>query len=145
MTIKKHFLSLEAFAAIVLASCQCTPGQQQQSLHPGEIIANDKTAIATTKQGKVAGYTQDGLYIYKGIPYAKAERFMPPVAADRREGVRSCRQYGPTCPQEKRTGWANDEIAFAFNWNDGYTGEDCLRVNIWTPGIADGKNRPVMV
>ena len=34
--------------------------------------------------------------LYKGIPYAKAERFMPPVAADKWEGVRSSRAYGPT-------------------------------------------------
>ena len=143
--MKKQFLSLVAFAAIVLASCQCTPGQQQQALQPGEIIANDKTAIATTKQGKVAGYTQDGLYIYKGIPYAKAERFMPPTAPDSWEGIRSSRAFGPTCPQAPRQGWNNDQMAFAYRWDDGFPGEDCLRVNIWTPGIEDGKKRPVMV
>ena len=143
--MKKQFLSLVAFAAIVLASCQCTPGQQQQALQPGESIANDKTAIATTKQGKVAGYTQDGLYIYKGIPYAKAERFMPPTAPDSWEGIRSSRAFGPTCPQAPRQGWNNDQMAFAYRWDDGFPGEDCLRVNIWTPGIEDGKKRPVMV
>lgn len=143
--MKKQFLSLVAFAAIVLASCQCTPGQQQQALQPGEIIANDKTAIATTKQGKVAGYIQDGLYIYKGIPYAKAERFMPPTAPDSWEGIRSSRAFGPTCPQAPRQGWNNDQMAFAYRWDDGFPGEDCLRVNIWTPGIEDGKKRPVMV
>src|SRR5574344_2060871 len=143
--MKKQFLSLVAFAAIALASCQCTPGQQQQTAQPGEIIANSETAIATTKQGKVAGYTQDGLYIYKGIPYAKAERFMPPTAPDSWEGIRSSRAFGPTCPQAPRQGWNNDQMAFAYRWDDGFPGEDCLRVNIWTPGIEDGKKRPVMV
>ena len=143
--MKKQFLSLVAFAAIALASCQCTPGQQQPTAQPGEIIANSETAIATTKQGKVAGYTQDGLYIYKGIPYAKAERFMPPTAPDSWEGIRSSRAFGPTCPQAPRQGWTNDQMAFAYRWDDGFPGEDCLRVNIWTPGIEDGKKRPVMV
>ena len=68
----------------------------------GEITASSATAIAETESGKVAGYVENGIYIYKGIPYAKAERFMPPVAADKWEGVRSSRAYGPTCPQGKR-------------------------------------------
>ena len=70
---------------------------------------------------------------------------MPPVPADPWEGVRSSRAYGPTCPQGKRTGWYSDELAFSFSWDDGFPDEDCLRVNIWTPGINDGKKRPVMV
>ena len=90
-----------------------------------EISTED--AIATVKQGQVAGYSENGIYTYKGIPYAKAERFMPPQAPDAWEGVRSSRNYGPTCPQDKRQGWQNDEIAFAFNWDDGYPVEDCLR------------------
>jgi para-nitrobenzyl esterase len=27
----------------------------------------------------------------------------------------------------------------------GPTSEDCLFLNVWTPGVADGKKRPVMV
>lgn len=70
---------------------------------------------------------------------------MPPQPADKWEGVRSSRMFGPTCPQAVRMGWGADEHAFAFHWDDGYPGEDCLRVNIWTPGLNDGKKRPVMV
>lgn len=109
-----------------------------------EISTSD--AVATVTQGRIAGYTDNGVNIYKGIPYAKAERFKAPVKADPWPGVRSCRQYGPTAPQAERQGWQNDEIAFAFNWDDGYAGEDCLRANVWTPAkSADGHKRPVMV
>jgi para-nitrobenzyl esterase len=52
--------------------------------------------------------------------------------------------YGPVCPQGTRNGWKNDEEAFMFEWDDGQPGEDCLRVNVWTPG-ADNRKRPVMV
>ncbi len=103
-------------------------------------------AVATVGQGQIAGYSENGVYIYKGIPYAKAARFMAPEAPEAWQGVRSCRNYGPTCPQGVRQGWQNDEIAFAFNWDDGYPGEDCLRANVWTPAKgADGGRRPVMV
>lgn len=103
-------------------------------------------AVATVSQGQIAGYSENGVYIYKGIPYAKAARFMAPEAPEAWQGVRSCRNYGPTCPQGVRQGWQNDEIAFAFNWDDGYPGEDCLRANVWTPARgADGGRRPVMV
>ena len=53
--------------------------------------------------------------------------------------------YGPTCPQVPRTGWLNDENAFLFQWDDGQPGEDCLRINVFTPAIRDGQKRPVML
>ena len=103
--------------------------------------------VASTESGKVAGYKDAaGINTYKGIPYARAERFRAPEAAEAWQGERSCRNFGPTSPQDVRAGWQNDAIAFAFNWDDGYTGEDCQRLNIWTPASeADGKKRPVMV
>jgi len=110
-----------------------------------EISASSTTAVVQTGAGKVAGYSDDGVCIFKGIPYAEAERFMPPVNPKAWDGVRSSRAYGPTCPQGKRTGWYSDDHAFAFDWDDGFTDENCLRVNIWTPGLTNGKKRPVMV
>lgn len=111
----------------------------------GEILAGNGIATVATASGKVAGYFEDGVNVFKGIPYASAERFMPPVPVEKWEGVRSCRQYGPVSPQPDRQGWGNDEIAFAFDWNDGVPGEDCLRLNIWTPKVNDSGKRPVMV
>lgn len=133
--MKKIFLSLMIMAAALSADAA-----EPRS----EISTAD--ARATIAQGQIAGYSENGVYIYKGIPYAKASRFMAPEKPDAWQGVRSCRNYGPTCPQDKRQGWQNDEIAFAFNWDDGYPGEDCLRANVWTPAkTADGRRRPVMV
>lgn len=102
---------------------------------------------SNTASGRIAGYRDaSGIYTYKGVPYAKAGRFQAPVAADAWQDVRSCRNFGPTAPQGARQGWLNDPIAFAFNWDDGFTGEDCQRLNIWTKAAGkDGKKRPVMV
>ena len=81
--MKKQFLSVLAFTAILLSSCGGTAKIEKASAcgQEGEITASSATAIAETESGKVAGYVENGIYIYKGIPYAKAERFMPPVAA----------------------------------------------------------------
>lgn len=141
----KTFLKFLAFVGIITATAGCC--SRKGCCSSGEdsgILASSSVAVAQTANGKVAGYIQDGVTIFKGIPYAKANRFEAPVQADSWEGIRSCRQYGPVSPQGARSGWANDEIAFAFNWNDGVQGEDCLRLNVWTPAL-DSRKRPVMV
>ena len=123
--------------------------EEKKTVGGNPLIASSKDAIATTETGKVAGYVRNGIYTFKGIPYGDttegANRFMPPVKAKPWPGVRSSRQFGHVSPQGARTGWANDEEAFMFSWDDGIQGEDCLRVNVWTPGLADRKKRPVMV
>lgn len=145
--MKKFILLLATFAIgivigiVAFADCSAS----DRSAPSSEITASSACGIAETRSGRVGGYLEEGIYTFKGIPYAKAERFMPPTAPDKWEGIRSSRAYGPTCPQTKRAGWQSDEMAFSFNWDDGFAGEDCLRVNVWTPGIADGKRRPVMV
>ena len=141
----KTILKFLAFVGILTATAGCCP--RKGCCSSGEdsgILASSSVAVAQTANGKVAGYIQDGVTIFKGIPYAKANSFEAPVQADSWEGIRSCRQYGPVSPQGARSGWANDEIAFAFNWNDGVQGEDCLRLNVWTPAL-DSRKRPVMV
>lgn len=117
-----------------------------QNFIPGYTInSNTEATTVETQYGKVAGYIENGIYNYKGIPYATAARFEEPHAPQAWDGVRSSRYYGPTCPQEFRSTWLMDNVAFSSQWDDGYPGEDCLRVNVWTPGINDGKKRPVMV
>ncbi len=129
------------------AAAAPAPGETSQSAAP--LIALDGVAVAATRSGRVAGYIRRGIFTFKGIPYADnstgANRFMPPVKPKSWEGVRSSRQYGYVAPQGPRAGWANDEEAFMFTWDDGVQSEDCLRVNVWTPGLGDGKKRPVMV
>ena len=133
------FIAITALAT--LGCCQKNGRKTEVS----EILTSEEATVVQTATGKVAGYIEQGIYTYKGIPYAKAERFMAPQPADSWEGVRSSRAYGPTAPQEVRKGWTSDELGFSFAWNDGFPGEDCLRANVWTPGINDGKKRPVMV
>jgi para-nitrobenzyl esterase len=114
----------------------------------GSIVASDENAIVETTAGKVRGYTRNGIQTFKGIPYgastAGKARYLPATKATPWTGVRSSMQFGYDCPQGPRAGWAFDENAWMFSWDDGIPNEDCLRVNIWTPA-NDNKKRPVML
>ena len=97
-------------------------------------------AIVEVNYGKVKGYTEGNLHIFKGIPFAEPPigdlRFSPPQAKKPWDGVLEATEFGPCAFQgytqlEEVTGKLQPES------------EDCLTLNIWTPGI-DNKKRPVM-
>ena len=97
-------------------------------------------AIIETKSGKIKGYNEKGIEVYKGIPYAEPPigdlRFRPPVAKEPWEGVLDATKYGPCAFQ----GYIIFEEMFG---KLGPESEDCLTLNIWTPA-ADDEKRPVM-
>jgi para-nitrobenzyl esterase len=115
-----------------------------QSLAAQPIEVAENLAVTNTESGKVRGYTHNGIYTYKGIPYAQAERFMSPTKPKPWEGVRSSLTYGPVAPLLDPTTGVQDEAEFVFHHDWGYPNEDCLVLNVWTPQINDGKKRPVM-
>jgi para-nitrobenzyl esterase len=128
------------------ASAKASAGPDRST---ASVLAAKDIAVVATEYGSVAGYVRNGMFTFKGIPYADTtegvHRFVPPVKLKPWTGVRSSRQFGNVCPQGARTGWANDEEAFMFSWDDGVPSEDCLRLNIWSPAVNDGAKRPVMV
>lgn len=108
-----------------------------------QITTGINLAVVSTESGMVRGYVHNSIFTYKGIPYAEAGRFEAPRPV-KWEGVRSSLTYGPVAPLLNPTTKVQDESEFVFNHNWGYTNEDCLRINVWTPGINDGKKRPVL-
>ncbi len=109
-----------------------------------QLQTGENVAVTTTDAGKVRGYIHNNIYTYKGIPYAQAKRFEAPQKPAPWQGVRSSLAYGPVAPLENPTTSVQDEGEFVFHHDWGYTAENCLVLNVWTPGINDGKKRPVM-
>jgi para-nitrobenzyl esterase len=104
---------------------------------------------ADTAFGRVRGADVEGIKTFKGIPYgastAGRNRFMPPVDPAKWSGVRDALAYGPSAPQrEPGVQRAESELAVAAAGLPG-EGEDCLVLNVWTPGVDDGAKRPVML
>lgn len=126
------------FLCGLIMTCTLQP-TMAQSTQTGANIA-----VTNTESGKVRGYIHNGIFTYKGIPYAQAERFMPPAKAKPWTGVRSSMTYGPVCPLIDPVTSVQDEMEFFFDHDWGYPSEDCLVLNIWTPNITDGKKRPIM-
>lgn len=98
-----------------------------------------------TTAGAIRGETRAGIHTFKGIPYGAptggANRFLPPRKAEPWSGVREARAYGPIAPQLARNGAAP---ANPVDDARGDEGEDCLVLNVFTPGVADAEKRPVM-
>lgn len=135
----KHKMYLFLFSSLILSSYS-----KAQNVSETPVTASKDQAVVNTIYGKVRGYSSDGTYIFKGIPYAKAKRFMAPEKPDKWQGTRSSMSYGPVCPTDITT-TVNDEFEFPFQHNWGYTNENCLSLNIWTPKVNSGGKRPVMV
>src|SRR5690554_4911714 len=89
--------------------------------------------LVETTSGIIAGDFHAGVFSFKGIPYAQAERFMPPQPPAAWEGVRQHTEFGPIAMQVNS--WSPEE---AMNEHELFT------VNVWTQGLDDGKKRPVM-
>jgi para-nitrobenzyl esterase len=109
---------------------------------------DSKFAVADTSFGKVRGIDNNGIKIFKGIPYgastAGANRFMPPADPDKWAGVRDALEFGHSAPQRDPGAPPAQETLTVSGSNMPAEGEDCLVLNVWTPGLQDGRKRPVM-
>lgn len=100
--------------------------------------------VVETTGGKVRGLNEAGLFVFKGIPYAAPPtgelRWLPPQPVLKWQGVRDVSAFGAAPPQ-----LPSDMLPFenSLFHNSEPQSEDCLFINIWTPGI-DKKKRPVM-
>ena len=106
--------------------------------------------IVEIAAGKLRGASAAGIHSFKGIPYGASptgrNRFMPPEPPQPWAGIRDALAFTghawqlPNRP--KRLPVLETLLGAADTTQEG---EDCLTLNVWTPGLGDGAKRPVMV
>ena len=116
MEIRKAFTRAATAAALTLLFFAYTP-----------IARADNPYRAATASGEVEGLLDDGVHVFKGIPYAVPPvgelRWRAPQPAPAWTGVRRAYEFGRACPQGP-----SKDIPLAD------MSEDCLTLNVWSPG-----------
>ena len=134
----KKIVTLSAMLLLSFVAVQAQP-----------ITAGSHTRVETV-YGPIEGYQDGSIFTFKGIRYAKAERFMPPQAPDKFTEIRQCKVWGPQAPQNESLRWNDRNSQTDYGFGNQFVTEPmdeqgCLVLNVWTPGLGDSKKRPVFV
>jgi para-nitrobenzyl esterase len=105
-----------------------------------------KSARARTRYGPVRGFIAGDVFHFKGIPYGDdtggENRWLPAKAPKPWTDDYPALVYGANCPQGLHNFRAKEQT-FLQDWDDGFLGEDMLKLNVWTPSLSG--SRPVMI
>lgn len=137
ITWKKILIILLA-AVLILGGAGFFAVRSMFSQSAIENTAASDQAIAQTTHGALRGSYDNDIYQFLGVQYADAkERFVVAGDVEDWEGVKDATEVGPMSPQSAMLGMSGGS-------GEG-TSNSSQNMNIWTPGINDGKKRAVMV
>ena len=117
----------------------------------------DFTDVIQTTSGQVQGLVIDDIHTFKGIRYGAPptgkRRFLPPEKPAPAIGRIDATHYGAPAIQLAEASAAEPVSDFSMRLRTVFPtpselkidNEDCLFLNVWTPGTGDNKKRPVMV
>ena len=96
-----------------------------------------ESVTAETEAGVLEGVViRDGISVFRGVPYARPPigelRWMKPMSVERWSGIRPATEFPPVCPQAPQGSFYQHEFYQGFHPEQS---EDCLYLNIWTPGV----------
>jgi para-nitrobenzyl esterase len=94
-------------------------------------VEGSASPVLRTAHGPVRGYVEDGIKVFRGVRYGadtRPRRFMAALPPEPWTEIREAAAFGPIAPQKSQAGGS----------------EDCLFLNVWTPGLADGGKRPIL-
>ena len=108
----------------------------------GSALAAQTPAPVPTQAGLVQGTSDNGLTIYKGIPFAAPPirdfRWRAPQPPMAWQGIRPADKFAPACMQIPI-------VVPALGMEAVPTSEDCLYLNVWTPAKSPKDHLAVMV
>jgi para-nitrobenzyl esterase len=135
-------------AAFLSPSCSSGPGGKEEE--DGQVIfIGDNIAIANTTYGKVRGFIHKDIYNFLGIPYGAdttgKNRFIPARQPEPWSGIYPAVYWPNAAPQKLENFYANRYAAFTDYWHYDDVSENCLGINVWTPGYNDNNKRPVLL
>jgi para-nitrobenzyl esterase len=107
-----------------------------------QAISEPDFPVAETRYGRLRGTLVEGTFVFRGVPYAKAERFHMPEFPDSWEGIRDAVVFGPVCA-EVSTLFPRDAFVTPHFWYP--QSEHCHNLNIWTRHLDRNARRPVMI
>lgn len=123
INVMKISKKTELMCLLTLA-CVCIANAQKKTKNSN---------IVRIESGLVQGIDQEGTQAFLGIPYAKVERFMPPMPVERWDTVMVCDHWGPQAMQNV----GNREMT-----EDEMSENSCV-LNVWTTDRTAKK--PVML
>lgn len=135
-------------SAISISSCS-SPTVNKKDEDGQILFIGDNIAIAETANGKVRGFIHRDIYNFLGIPYGAnttgKNRFMPPQKPDPWKEVYPAVYWPNAAPQLLDNFYANRYLAFTDYWHYDDVSENCLGINVWTPGYKENTKRPVLL
>lgn len=99
--------------------------------------------ILEVEGGRIMGFKMGDVNVFKGIPYAEAERFEMPQPTSWSD-IRACLNYSEVCPQGQYSNNANDFCSVSNYFVEDREENTFLTVNVWTKDTNPATPKPVL-
>ncbi len=107
-----------------------------------QAVSDWEYPVVAIAGGTLRGVKKEDGFLFRGVPYARAERFLPPEPAVYENGLFLADHYTCTCPELLTPVREDQYLTPRFYLPQD---EDCLNLNIWTLTLDKGAKKPVLL